>query len=221
MQAQREPGTRVPATSRPATAGRADRLRPRGAGRDDGSEPTTKRRVRGPLHRANARSPSPAFRLRAPRFGELKPAVARRASEGGSRGRMQYDPGLARAFRARVMSNSDVEPPATCSPDERSDIRVRTSGLLCRSRISLRSSGLRNFLYGSLPARKKGSGTPADAVFHGPHTTACGARHGEGGLRRPSAIGRARLLAFHSRHLRQRPNATAQLQFTHFLGRNY
>ena len=42
--------------------------------------------------------------------------------------------------------------------------------------------------------------------------TACGARHGEGGSRRPSAIGRARLPAFHRRHLRQRPNATAQLQ---------
>jgi len=37
----------------------------------------------------------------------------------------------------------------------------------------------------------------------------------------PFRFGRARLPAFHSRHLRQRPNATAQLQFTHFLGRYY
>ncbi len=36
---------------------------------------------------------------------------------------------------------------------------------------------------------KKGSGTPADAVVHDPHATARGARHGEGGLRRPSASG--------------------------------
>ena len=37
----------------------------------------------------------------------------------------------------------------------------------------------------------------------------------------PFRFGRARLPAFHSRHLRQRPNATAQLQFTRFLGRDY
>jgi hypothetical protein len=36
----------------------------RGAGLNDLSAPTTKRRVRGPLHRANARSPSPASRGR-------------------------------------------------------------------------------------------------------------------------------------------------------------
>src|SRR6202034_3394239 len=40
-------------------------------------------------------------------------------------GNMQYNPGLAAHSRARVMSNSDLKRPATCSPDERSDIRVR------------------------------------------------------------------------------------------------
>jgi hypothetical protein len=68
--------------------------------------------------------------------------------------------------------------------------------------------------------RKKGNGTPADA--HG-----MPARNGARGAPRrrrlapPFRFGRAHLPAFHSRHLRQRPNATAQLQFTHFLGRNY
>ena len=36
--------------------------------------------------------------------------------------------------------------------------------------------------------RKEGSGTPTDAVFH-VRTSGCGSRHGEIGLRRPSAAG--------------------------------
>ena len=49
----------------------------RGAGLNDLSAATTKRRVRGPLHRANARSPSPASRGR---YNSIRPAAHSRAS---------------------------------------------------------------------------------------------------------------------------------------------
>jgi hypothetical protein len=45
--------------------------------------------------------------------------------------------------------------------------------------------------------KNKGSGTPADAVFHGPCQAGTAARHGSVGLRRPVRFGRARLPAFH------------------------
>jgi hypothetical protein len=44
---------------------------------------------------------------------------------------------------------------------------------------------------------KKGSGTPADVVFHDAVPAGTAARHEMAGLRRPSACGRARLSAFH------------------------
>jgi len=75
-------------------------------------------------------------------------------------------------------------------------------------------------LYGSLPAIKERKWNA------GRRTLQCPPAYGVRGAPRrrrlapPFRFGRARLPAFHQRHLRQRPNATAQLQFTRFLGRN-
>src|ERR1700722_1009307 len=58
---------------------------------------------------------------------------------------------------------------------------------------------------------KKGSGTPAGAcVVMRPHQA--DTARASSGTHSPSGVP--------PRHLRQRPNATAQLQLTHFLGRN-
>jgi hypothetical protein len=74
-------------------------------------------------------------------------------------------------------------------------------------------------LYGSLPAKKERKRNAGRRTLQCPHATARGARHGKAAcaalpLRARSPAG------VPPRHLRQRPNATAQLQFTHFLGRN-
>jgi hypothetical protein len=66
-----------------------------------------------------------------------------------------------------------------------------------------RTSLFAAWIAGSSPAmtgkdeRNKGSGTPANAGRTTCTQAAHRARHGEGGLRRPSAFGRARLPAFH------------------------
>jgi hypothetical protein len=118
------------------------------------------------------------------------------------------------------MSNSDVERPVSCSPDERSDIRVRSSGFTAAPGFRFAHPGYET-LYDTLPAnkerkeaerrqtrsprpvRKRRTGRAAEKA-------ACAALP----LRARSPAG------VPPRHLRQRPNATAQLQFTHFLGRN-
>jgi hypothetical protein len=74
-----------------------------------------------------------------------------------------------------------------------------------RSKIRERSTSFNadpgfHFVPSGLPTKKEkeGSGTPANAGQNLPHAnTARGSRHGVGGLRRPSAVGRARLPAFH------------------------
>ena len=62
----------------------------------------------------------------------------------------------------------------------------------CRVRGERSDAVLRTAMPGNDEGRKKetieGSGTPTDAVFH-VRTSGCGARHGEVGLRRPSAAG--------------------------------
>ncbi len=109
-------------------------------------------------------------------------------------------PVLAGALRARAMSNSDVERPVTRSPDERSDIRVRSTSFYVAPgfRFRLRSasfggqvvsSGLRR-KKGKRNAGKRGAVPPARIRRAGRATekAACAA---------PSALGRARLPAFH------------------------
>ena len=87
------------------------------------------------------------------------------------------------------MSNSDVQLPVTVARIERSEIRSAIE--------KLESSRLPGFHFVQPGYEKeKGSGTPADALSSA-RTSGCGARHGRSGLRRPSAIGRARLPAFH------------------------
>jgi hypothetical protein len=62
--------------------------------------------------------------------------------------------------------------------------------------------------------KRKGSGTPANALSHARAQAACGTRHGERRLAPPSACGRARLPAFHrGSHQRDfRPEGSASGQ---------
>jgi hypothetical protein len=64
------------------------------------------------------------------------------------------------------------------------------------------------------PIKKKGSGTPANALSYARTQAACGTRHGERRLAPPSACGRARLPAFHcGSHQRDfRPGGSASGQ---------
>ena len=95
---------------------------------------------------------------------------------------------LARALRARAMSNSDVERPVVRM--QRNAIRVRSVGWVERSETHPLLRALVGFasLYPPYEARFrqeiKGSGTPADAGRTTRTHTACGARHGRSGLRR-------------------------------------
>src|ERR1700728_2299439 len=134
-------------------------------------------------------------------------------------GNMQYNPGLAAHSRARVMSNSDLKRPATCSPDERSDIRVRVCRMgraIAKPIIFLQAGVSFASLYPPYEQIKERKWNAGRRTLQCPHTAACGARHGKAAcaalpLRARSPAG------VPPRHLRQRPNATAQLQFTHFL----
>jgi hypothetical protein len=68
--------------------------------------------------------------------------------------------------------------------------------------------------------KRKGSGTPTDAVFHVPYASGARGAPRKGWLA-PTLRYRARSpVGVPPRFLRQRPNATAQLQFTRFLRRN-
>jgi hypothetical protein len=95
---------------------------------------------------------------------------------------------------------------------ERSDIRERSGRFNVHPGFRCAPPGLRE--------RNKGSGTPADAVFHVPH--ASGARVApriKSACADPSAVGRARLPAFHH-GFRQRDSSSLRLSFRPgFLGR--
>ncbi len=104
---------------------------------------------------------------------------------------------------------------------ERSVIRVRSTSFTVHPGFHFVQPELRNSLRLASGNKKKGSGTPADAVFHARTQRRAGRATETAACAAASAIGRARLPAFHPRHLQQRPTATAQLQFTHFLGRSY
>ena len=133
-----------------------------------------------------------------------------------------------RASRVLTMSNS---PSLHRSPDGAERNPGTNYQLHCPSRVSLppslcelRRTGRSTQATKLFTARFqqiKGSGTPAGAVVHGLYASGA-----QGAPRRrrlaPPFRSRARSPAgVPPRHLRQRPNATAQLQFTHFLGRNY
>jgi hypothetical protein len=91
-----------------------------------------------------------------------------------------------RASCVLTMSNS---PASRRSPDERSDIRVRSTNFYAAPGFRFAHPGYETFFSAHFRQRKKGNGTPADAHCNARPHTACGARHGEGGLRRPSASG--------------------------------
>ena len=108
------------------------------------------------------------------------------------------------------MSNSDVKRPVSCSPDERSDIRVRSTSFYAAPGFHFvhpgyeeRKEAERRQTRSPRPARKRRTGRATEKA-------ACAALP----LRARSPAG------VPPRHLQQRPNATAQLQFTRFLGRN-
>ena len=157
---------------------------------------TTKRRVRGPLHHASltlAWSPSPALA-----------------------GADNSSPFPRHVFARECCQTTMSYGPQPVARMERSVIRVRSSGFTAAPGFHFVSSGLRNS-YDQTNKRKRNAGRRGI-----PRPARNGAR---GAPRRrrlapPFRFGRARLPAFHQRHLRQRPNAAAQLQFTHFLGRN-
>ena len=125
---------------------------------------TTKRRVRRPLHHATRGPPPPL-----------------------SRGRMQTIPVLARASRPRVLSNNDVKNAAALpvARIERSEMRVRSRSFKPHPGFRFVQSGLRNCT-NQIKERKRNAGRRSIPC---PHATARGARHGDGGLRRPSASG--------------------------------
>ena len=90
---------------------------------------------------------------------------------------------------------------------ERSDNPGTMVQLARRSRISLRSSGLRQ------QTNKKGSGTPTDAFCLSRY------RATRTDVATRSRFGRGSPVGVPPRLLLKRPNATAQLQLTRFLGR--
>jgi hypothetical protein len=117
------------------------------------------------------------------------------------RGRMQYDPVLARALRARAISNNDVDG-RHC---ERSEA-IQCSGdvldcFVAELVIGPATSGRTRWLLAMTKEIREMERRQTQGNTTRTHT-ARGTRHGEGGLRRPSAYGRARLPAFHlgSRH---------------------
>ena len=109
--------------------------------------------------------------------------------------------------------------PVTCSPDERSDIRVRSASFmplpdfasayaLCASADCTRrssqserrrvvSSGLQTLFTARFRQIKKGSGTPADAVVHDLYASGAQGAPRRRRLTPPFRFGRARLPAFH------------------------
>jgi hypothetical protein len=74
---------------------------------------------------------------------------------------------------------------------ERSEGRVRLRSSNGAPGFHFVQSGLRSY------ERKKGSGTPADALSHVPHASGARGAPRKGRLAPPSAYGRARLPAFH------------------------
>ena len=111
--------------------------------------------------------------------------------------------------------------PVACSPDERSDIRVRSASFYATPGFRYAHPGYETFFsarFRQIKERKRNAGR---RVVHDLYASGAQGAPRRRRLAPPFRFGRARLPAFHQRHLRQRPNATAQLQFTHFLGRNY
>ena len=91
---------------------------------------------------------------------------------------------FSRRVCARVLPNSDI-----CSPHERSDMRGRSRSFNVHPGFRCAHPGYK---------RKKGSGTPADAVVQVPHASGVrGAPRIKSACADPSAYGRARLPAFH------------------------
>ena len=109
-----------------------------------------------------------------------------------------------RASRVLTMSNS---PSLHRSPDGAERNPGTNYQLPCPSRVSLppslcelRRTGRSTQATKLFTARFqqiKGSGTPAGAVVHGLYASGAQGAPRKGGLRRPSALGRARLPAFH------------------------
>ena len=114
-------------------------------------------------------------------------------------------------MRARVMPNSDAlssSPPGltrwsmlTCSLSAAENLNQLHRRMDCR--IKSGNDERKD-------ERKKGSGTPADAVVQVPHASGVRGAPRKGGLRRPSACGRARLPAFHHGS-RQRESSSLRL----------
>jgi hypothetical protein len=192
----------------PAAEGRAGEVvfhpAPRPAGRGN-----RRRRWAGRGSRLFFRSDSEASSqtppiLRAPRELWMVPLPL-------SRWRMQYDPGLARALRARTMSNSAfyLPPPfamtgSASHPTGAGRFELLRSNSLRLASGNKRKEAERRQTRSPRPVRKRRTGRAADKA-------ACAALP----LRARSPAG------VPPRHLRQRPNATAQLQFTRFPGRSY
>jgi hypothetical protein len=89
----------------PREAGKGDHLAKQDGGRGAGLNASL-----SSTEFVESRAPPPSFRLRAPRFGGLKPAVARRASEGGSRGPVGAFP--------RTLPGTEGGPGVLCLIDE-------------------------------------------------------------------------------------------------------
>ncbi len=93
------------------------------------------------------------------------------------------------------MSNSDDKRPVSRSPDERSDIRVRSSGFTAAPGFRFAHPGYET-LYGSLPAnkRKRNAGR---RVVHDLYASGAQGAPRRRRLAPPFRFGRARLPAFH------------------------
>jgi hypothetical protein len=105
----------------------------------------------------------------------------------------------ARFFRARVFS------PRHCERSEAIQSSAENLDCFVASLLAMmthEAASARPFTEARSKWRasgKKGSGTPADALFVARTQAACGTRHGVRRLAPPSACGRARLPAFHLR----------------------